>query len=279
MPEAKWKLVVDQQGVTISNDRFQLTTTESQTLERETSLDDVVFGVDESGQMETIISELEAMTKRTYGQFCGLSRALEVVGERWAMFIVRDLLVSPKSFSELRQGLPRISTDILFARLREMEHAGVIQRTVPATPDGNVLYELTEYGAELDDITLRLGQWGARLLGAPRPEEIVTTSSLIMAMRATFQQDAAAGLKASYELRIGEIVFHLMIDDGALQAVAGPLADADLHLEPGRALKGLMSGEISLANAADHGVVYSGDPALLTKFTQVFRIVGPGQDL
>src|SRR3982074_1864571 len=102
MAEAKWKLVVDQQGVTISNDRFQLTTTEAQTLERETSLDDVVFGVDGSGQLETILSELEAMTRRPYGQFCGLSRALEVVGERWAMFIVRDLLVAPKSFSELR---------------------------------------------------------------------------------------------------------------------------------------------------------------------------------
>jgi len=273
MAEAKWKLVVDQQGVTISNDRFQLTTTEAQTLDRDVSLDDVVFGVDGSGQMETIITELEAMTKRTYGQFCGLSRALEVVGERWAMFIVRDLLVSPKSFSELRQGLPRISTDVLSSRLREMEHAGVIQRKMPEQPEGTMLYELTEYGAELDDITLRLGQWGARLLGAPRPEEIVTTSSLIMAMRATFQQEAAVGVTASYEIRVGDIVFHLTVSDGALQAAGGPLADADLRLEPGAALKGLMSGEIAPADAEANGVVYSGDSALLTKFTEMFRIV------
>ncbi|HEY3609911.1 MAG TPA: helix-turn-helix domain-containing protein [Pseudonocardiaceae bacterium] len=274
MAEAKWKLVVDQQGVTISNDRFQLTTTEAQPLEREASLDDVVFGVDGSGQMETIISELEAMTRRTYGQFCGLSRALEVVGERWAMFIVRDLLVSAKSFAELREGLPRITTDILHARLREMEHSGVVRRKVSPRPAEPVLYELTEFGAQLDDITLRLGQWGARLLGTPRPEEIVTTSSLIMAMRATFQQQAAAGVLASFELRIGEIVFHLKVADGALQAVAGPLADADLHLEPGMALKGLMSGEISPADAAAHGVVYTGDPALLARFTEIFHIVG-----
>src|SRR6266567_3633747 len=252
MAEAKWKLVVDQQGVTISNDRFQLTTTEAPHPEGEPSLDDVVFGVNGSGQMETIISELEAMTKRNYGQFCGLSRALEVVGERWAMFIVRDLLVAPKSFTELRQGLPRISTDVLFARLREMEHAGVIQRSMPAQPEGSVLYELTEYGAELDDITLRLGQWGARLLDSPRPEEIVTTSSLIMAMRATFQQDAA----------------------GALQASAGPLPDADLSLEPGQALLGLMSGKISPAEAVENGVVYTGDFALLVKFTEIFRVLG-----
>jgi DNA-binding HxlR family transcriptional regulator len=273
MADAKWKLVVDQQGVTISNDRFQLTTTDAPAFERDTSIDDLVFGVDGSGQMETIISELEAMTRRTYGQFCGLSRALEVVGERWAMFIVRDLLVGPRTFSELRHGLPRIATDVLSARLREMEQAGVLRRRMPAEPDGPIRYELTEYGAELDDITLKLGQWGARLLGTPRPEEIVTTSSLIMAMRATFQQAAAAGVTASYEIRIGEVLFHLKIDDGALQAAAGPLADADLRLEPGWALKGLMSGEIGPADAAANGVVFTGDPALLAMFTQLFRIV------
>jgi DNA-binding HxlR family transcriptional regulator len=278
MAEARWKLVVDQQGVTISNDRFQLTT-EAPSAGGVTSLDDMVFGVDGSGQMETILSELEAMTKRTYGQFCGLSRALEVVGERWALFVVRDLLSGPKSFSELRNGLPRISTDVLVARLREMEHSGVVQRLVPPGRQDPVRYELTEYGAELDEITLKLGVWGARLLGAPRPDEIVTTSSLIIAMRATFQQAAAAGLTASYEIRMGEIVFHLKIDDGALKALPGPLPDADLRMEPGMALKGLMSGEISAAEAEDNGVVYTGDPALLAKFTELFHIVGaPARD-
>ena len=164
MADTRWKLVVDQQGVTISNDRFHLTT-EASSGNAVGSVDDVVFGVDGSGQMETIIAELEAMTKRTYGQFCGLSRALEVVGERWALFIVRDLMASPKSFSELRHGLPRISTDVLVARLREMEHAGVIQRLVPPGPQDPVRYELTEYGNELDEITLRLGRWGARQIG------------------------------------------------------------------------------------------------------------------
>ena len=274
MAEAKWKLVVDQQGVTISNDRFQLTT-EAPPVDGVNSLDDMVFGVDGSGQMESILSELEAMTKRTYGQFCGLSRALEVVGERWAMFVVRDLLSGPKSFSELRHGLPRISTDVLVARLREMEYAGVVQRLVPPGQQDPVRYELTEYGEELDDITLKLGLWGARLLGEPRPEEIVTTSSLIIAMRATFHQPAAVGLTVSYEIRMGEIIFHLKIDNGALKALPGPMPDADLRMEPGMGLKGLLSGEISPAEAADHGIVYTGDPALLEKFTQLFRIVGP----
>lgn len=274
MAETRWKLVVDQQGVTISNDRFHLTT-ESTPIDGTGSLDGMVAGVDESGQMETIISELEAMTKRSYGQFCGLSRALELVGERWAMFIVRDLLVAAKSFSELRHGLPRVSTDVLIARLRELEHAGVIQRLVPPGPQDPVRYELTEYGTELDEITLKLGLWGARLLGEPRPEEIVTTSSLIMAMRATFQQSAAAGVRVSYEIRMGEIVFHLKIDDGALTATPGPLPGADMRIEPGRALKDLLTGDVTPAQAKQNGVVSTGDPALLRKFVQLFRIVAP----
>jgi DNA-binding HxlR family transcriptional regulator len=192
---------------------------------------------------------------------------------------VRDLLASPKTFSELRHGLPRISTDVLVARLRELEHAGVIQRLVPPGPQDPLRYELTEYGNELDEITLKLGRWGARLLGEPRPEEIVTTSSLIIAMRATFQQSAAAGLTVSYEIRMGEIVFHLLIDDGALKALPGPMPHADLRMEPGMALKGLMSGEISPADADENGIVYIGDPALLAKFAQLFRIVGaPSRD-
>lgn len=276
MAEAKWKLVVDQQGVTISNDRFSLTTAETQTIDPEAaSIDDVVFGVDGSGQMEAIISELEAMTKRTYGQFCGLSRALEVVGERWALFIVRDLLVGPKSFSELRHGLPRISTDVLSTRLREMEHAGVVRRVMPDQPEGAVRYTLTEYGAELDGITLKLGLWGARLLGTPRPDEIVTTSSLIIAMRATFQSKVAADFRGSFEIRIGEIVFHLKVADGKLDARPGPLATADLRIEPGTAMRGLLAGEITPDNAASHGIVYTGDPALLARFTEIFRIVPP----
>jgi DNA-binding HxlR family transcriptional regulator len=130
------------------------------------------------------------MTKRAYGQFCGLVRALEIVGERWALLIVRDLLVAPKRFTDLRQGLPRIPTNILSLRLRELEAAGVVRRRVLPRPSGAVVYELTDHGNALEDVVLRLGRWGAKSLGEPGPEDIVTVDSLVMAMRSTFHPEA-----------------------------------------------------------------------------------------
>src|SRR2546421_12326679 len=131
------------------------------------------------------------MTTRSYGQFCGFARALELVGERWALLVVRDLVLGPKRFSELRRGLPRIPTNILSARLRELEGAGVVRRRLLPRPAAGVAYELTEYGQELEDVVLRLGLWGAKSLGQPLPEDIVTTDSLGLALRATFRSEAA----------------------------------------------------------------------------------------
>ncbi len=118
------------------------------------------------------------MTSRTYGQFCGLAHAMELIGERWALLVIRDLLSGPKRFTDLRNGLPRIPTNILSARLKELEGSGVIQRRLLPRPQGSVVYELTDYGRELEDVVLRLGLWGARTLGQPRPDDVVTTDSL-----------------------------------------------------------------------------------------------------
>src|SRR5215468_10514447 len=109
------------------------------------------------------------MSKRAYGQFCGLAHALELVGERWALLIVRDLLVAPKRYTDLRRGLPRIPTNILSARLKSLEQADVVRRRIMPRPEGSIVYELTEYGRGLEDIVLSLGRWGALSLGEPRP--------------------------------------------------------------------------------------------------------------
>lgn len=129
------------------------------------------------------------MGSRTYGQFCGLARALEIVGERWALLIVRDLAVGPKRFTDLRQGLPKIPTNVLSTRLKELEQSDVVRRRVLPRPAAAVVYELTEYGRGLEDIVIRLGRWGARTLGEPRQDEIVTPDSMIMALRATFRPE------------------------------------------------------------------------------------------
>jgi DNA-binding HxlR family transcriptional regulator/putative sterol carrier protein len=239
--------------------------------------DDVVFGVAESAQMEAIISELEAMTRRSYGQFCGVSRALEAVGERWALLIIRDLLVEPKNIVDLQAGLPRIPTDILATRLRDFERVGVVRRQ-SAEAGEPAVYELTEYGQQLDEIILQLGRWGAQMLGNPRPEEIVTTDSMIMALRTVFHPAPAQGVRVAYELRIGDVVLHAQVDDGEVRVAAGPFPGADLILEPGKFLHGLLTGEVDPDRAIADGMVeVAGDTALLRLFTEIFHIDGEHQ--
>src|ERR1700730_15090778 len=101
-------------------------------------------------------------TKRTYADPCGLARALELVGERWALLVVRDLVLGPKRFTDLRRGIPRIPTNILSARLKELEAGCVVPPRRLPRPAAGVAYELTEYGHELEDVILRLGLWGAK---------------------------------------------------------------------------------------------------------------------
>ncbi|HET9143216.1 helix-turn-helix domain-containing protein, partial [Actinophytocola sp.] len=234
MIEARWKLSVDEDGVTIAGDGFRLTTAP-----HDFAADDVMFGLSESVELESIVSGLEAMTRRPYGQYCGLARAMEVLGERWSALIIRDLLVSPRGFTALHKGIPRIPEVLLGTRLRELERAGIVQHTT--APDGETTYAVTGYGRELEDVVLRLGRWGARMLGDPRPEDIVTPDSLVMALRATFRPEHATGVTAGFELHVAETIVHARIVDGALHAGAGPLPDADLVIEPGQVLRALMT--------------------------------------
>jgi DNA-binding HxlR family transcriptional regulator/putative sterol carrier protein len=213
------------------------------------------------------------MSGRTYGSYCGIAYALELVGERWALLVIRDLILGPKRFTDLRRGLPRIPSNVLSARVKELESAGIIRRRLVPRPESGVVYELTEFGQELEDVVLRLGRWGARTLGEPRPEDTVNADSMMLALRATFRPEAARGLRASYELRLGEIVFHARVDKGALEVAEGPLPDADLTLETDLALRRLMSGELSPRDAVKSGKVrIVGKIDLLERFAEIFRI-------
>lgn len=213
------------------------------------------------------------MSPRTYAQYCGIAYALEVVGERWALLVIRDLILSPKRFTDLRRGLPRIPSNVLSARLKELEQAGIIRRRLLPRPSTGIVYELTEHGRELEDIVLRLGLWGARSLAEPRLEDTVSADSLMLALRATFRPEAARELKASYELRLGEIVLHARVDKGDLEVGEGPLADADLVVETDLTLRALMCGELSPREAVKTGKVrLTGKAELLERFVDVFHI-------
>lgn len=213
------------------------------------------------------------MKARVYGQYCGFARALEVVGERWALLVVRDLLVGPKRFTDLLRGLAGIPSNVLTARLKELEHAGVVRRRVLPRPARAVVYELTEYGLELEVVVVELGRWGAKALGDPRPAETVTVDSLVMALRSTFRSEPARGMRAGYELRVGPIVLHARVDDGRVAVAEGALPGADLVIEAGPGIRALMAGELSPREAVENGTVrLTGDPELLTRFARIFRI-------
>ena len=214
------------------------------------------------------------MAKRMYGQYCGLARAADVVGERWALLIIRDLLVGDQRFSDLKRGLPRIPTNILTNRLTALQDAGVVERKLLDTPRNTVVYTLTEYGRGLEEIVLALGRWGAQLLGEAHPDEIVTPESLVMALRSTFRPEAAAKNSASFEIRVGdEIVLHALIHEGTLSVQPGPYPGAQLTITTGPAIRAVMAGEITPAIAVSSGAVsLSGDELLFEKFATYFRI-------
>jgi DNA-binding HxlR family transcriptional regulator len=220
------------------------------------------------------------VAERAYGQFCGLVRAVELVGERWALLIVRDLLVGPKRFTDLHRGLPRIATNVLSARLKELEDAKVVRRTARSRPAGGVVYELTDFGRGLEDVALGLGRWGSSLLGDPRPGEIVTADSMTMALRSTFTPEAAEEEPMRFELWIGDVVVHAIVQGSRLDAGPGPLPGADLVIEAGPEIQALMSGELTPEQALRSGAVrLDGDPELLDRFVASFRIPpGPAQE-
>ncbi|NYE71669.1 winged helix-turn-helix transcriptional regulator [Microlunatus parietis] len=216
---------------------------------------------------------------RSYGQYCGLAHALEIVGERWALLIIRDLVLGPKRFTDLRTGLPRIPTNVLSARLKELESAGVVRRRTMPRPSAAVVYELTDYGAQLEDIVLRLGRWGASTLGEPGPEDIVTPDGEVLALRATFKPEAAVGVRARYQVRVADVVVHAHVEDGTLIAGDGPLPAPDLVLEMDdiSTHKPLLAGELTPEEAVAKGLVtVTGKPAEFKRFLKLFSVSTEG---
>lgn len=213
------------------------------------------------------------MTGRTYGQFCGLARALEIIGERWSVLVIRDLVLSPKRFTELKASLPRIPTSILSARLNELEQAGVVRRRVLPQLDAGVVYELTEYGSDLEPVLLQLGSWGARSLGEPAPDDMFSLDIAILGMHACFRPEYATNTQLNYEVRFGDLMtIHALVDDGALKVEEGALPDADLVIET-LMLKHLLAGQITPADAIAGGMLkLQGDPALFDRFLDIFHI-------
>jgi DNA-binding HxlR family transcriptional regulator len=172
--------------------------------------------------------------KRSYADPCGIARALDVVGERWALLVVRELLLGPKRFTDLRSGLPHAGPDMLSARLRELEHAGLIRRSTLPPPAGSRVYELTDRGRELEPVILALGRWGSRA-PFPQSEAPLSVDALMIALKTVFDPMRAGNLDATYTLRVDDQTFTARVSDGALEL--GRVSDdgTDPTLEADRA--------------------------------------------
>lgn len=224
-------------------------------------------------------TRVEKWTRRSYDQYCAVARGLDVIGERWTLLIVRDLLLGPKRYKDLLEGLPGIGTNLLANRLHEMEALGLVERAVLPPPAGSAVYQLTESGRALEPTLVALGRWGSRYLpGGPRKTDVLVPRAYFVAMRASFKPEAAAGLKETYELRIGDLgVFEVTVDNDrcttAERQATNPDAVMTMDVET---LNALMFQLLSPANALSSGKVdVNGDAKALERFIKIFALRKP----
>ena len=215
-------------------------------------------------------------TTRTYGDACGIPRALDRIGERWALLVVRELMLGPKRFTDLRAGLPQASPNVLAQRLRELEQAGVVRRRTLPPPAASKVYELTEWGAELEPVLTALGRWGAR--AAPAPEGTgMSFDAHILSLRTLFDPDRAEGMRATFDLRLGDQRFRAEVVDGRLEVVPGAASspDATIDADAGTLLA-LLHGRRELEEARRAGDVrIDGDERAVARFLRLFPLPEP----
>ncbi|MEV2267319.1 winged helix-turn-helix transcriptional regulator [Nonomuraea africana] len=214
--------------------------------------------------------------RRKYDDGCAVAHGLDLIGERWALLVVRELLLGPKRFTDLRAGLPGASADMLTQRLRELTEAGVVRRRKLPPPAGSWVYELTAWGAELEPIVTQLGRWSSRSPTLRRDAEI-GADSLVLSLRALFDPKAAEGFDAVVALGLGEGRFRVQIADGRLEIARGQAerADATIETDPGT-LSALLYGDLPLAEALQAGGLLLDDPrGLAERFLRLFPLPEP----
>ncbi len=192
---------------------------------------------------------------RTIQDGCGIAHASDLLGQRWALLVVRELLLGPKRFTDLRAGIPDISPNVLGQRLRELEDSGILRRRKLAPPAAVQVYELTDWGRELEPAVLALGRWATASSSFPRGAPM-GADSLVLALKATFKPERADGLDATYELRLGEIPFNLTVKGGEFDASRGEAErpDAVISSDPDTIAAIALRGN-RLGKAVDSGAV------------------------
>lgn len=229
--------------------------------------------------MQVGVCTMETMTpNRRYGDGCAIATALDYVGERWALLVVRELLLGPKRFTDLQDGLPGAGSKVLAQRLRELESAGVVRRRTLPPPASSQVYELTEWGALLDPVVVALGHWGAR---APAPAaDHVGADSAMIKLRSFFRPRQELPWTATYEIRLGRYRFTIRVVDGHLVEMSRgephERPDAILDTDPDT-LNRIIGDDRALASAIDDGLLtLTGDDQAGKRLFDAVRIHTPG---
>lgn len=206
---------------------------------------------------------------RSYGDACGVARGLDVVGERWALLVVRDLLLGPKRFNDLLGGLPGVSPNVLTQRLRDLVDHGVVQRTDLPAPARVRLYELTEWGRELEPLLLQLGRWGSRAPLPPGSE--LGIDSLLLSIKAAFDPARAGELQGTYEFRVDADTYLVEVAEGSVRIARSDTGrpDATLTTDIGT-LQAVCDGRQTLDEATESGTLQlGGDQPAVERLTDL----------
>jgi DNA-binding HxlR family transcriptional regulator len=209
-------------------------------------------------------------TPRTYGDRCAAARALDLVGQRWALLVVRELLLGPKRFTDLAAGMPNAKPSVLSQRLRELEQGGVVHRRKLGPPARATVYELTDEGRDLEPIVVALGQWGRRL---PAPAGAAHgTDSLVLALKWRFDPAAAGDLSAHYALRMADDDFGIDVADGRMEVRRGEpgTPDAIIETDPATLEEVIFDGGDRTEAERSGALRLAGDRALAARLLDLY---------
>ncbi|PZS03315.1 MAG: transcriptional regulator [Pseudonocardiales bacterium] len=212
---------------------------------------------------------------RTYDDPCGIARALDRIGERWGLLIVRELLLGPKRFTQLRRGLAGASPNVISQRLKQLEENGIVRRTMLDPPASVAVYELTPRGRDLEPVLLELGRWGSRAQVTAHCE--LSVDALMIALMTTFDPARARGVDAEYAVVLDGERFRVGVRDGRLEVVRGrcerPVASLESDVTT---LRELVFGARSLAEAIGSGSMrVAGDRRAASRFLKLYAVPQP----
>jgi DNA-binding HxlR family transcriptional regulator len=219
---------------------------------------------------------LKELGKRSYDDGCAMAHALDLVGERWALLVIRELMLGPKRFTDLRASLPGISANVLTQRLEELEAVSVLERRKLPPPIATWVYQLTDWGAELEPIVKSIGKWAARSPHMPEGAHM-SVNSVVLSFRTMFNSDAAGDFKARLQLRLSGEPFRVTIADGEIEVLRGEVERPDATLDGSSdAIAALAYAGRDLDQAVRAGELkVSGDVGVIKRFATLFPLPEP----